>query len=133
MKKPTVALSIIMILYAMIAAIATWRAINIQLIDLFSLGVVPVLFGLVLRTSWANIAFKAYLAIQTLGFAALACTAIIAYQISPEDVKIPLNNQEIPVPLVAITTSITLAFQYWVAFSKSTKIYLAHTYLKSRT
>ncbi|NRD75616.1 hypothetical protein HQQ94_20810 [Shewanella sp. VB17] len=132
MKKPTLPLSIIMILYAIMTAVATWRAINIQAVDLFSLGVVPVLLGLMLRTSWASIAFKAYLAIQTLGLTALAGTAIIAYQISPQDVKIAFNNQEIPVPLVAIAATILLVFQYWVAFSKSTKVYLEHTTVKSR-
>ena len=127
MKKPTFALSLIMILYAVLAAIATWRAINIQVFDLFSFGVVPVLFGLMLRTSWASIAFKVYLAIQTLGLTALAGTAIIAYQISPQDVKVVFNNVEIPVPLIAITASLALAFQFWVAFSPSTKRYLSAT------
>ncbi|ACA88604.1 hypothetical protein [Shewanella woodyi] len=124
MKKPTLALSIIMFLYAVLAAVATWRAINIQVIDLFSFGVIPVLIGLALRTSWAGIAFKVYLAIQTLGLTALAGTAIIAYQVSPEDVKVVFNNHEIPVPLIAITAGLLLAFQFWVAFSTSTKGYL---------
>ena len=125
MKKPTLALSIIMILYAIIAVIATWRAINIQVIDLFSFGVLPVLIGLIYRASWAGIAFKVYLAIQTLGLTALAGTAIIAYQISPQDVKVVFNGYDIPVSLIAITASFTLAFQFWVAFSKSTKRYLS--------
>lgn len=124
MKKPTLALSLIMILYAVLAVVATWRAINIQVIDLFSFGVVPVLFGLLLRTSWAGIAFKVYLAIQTLGLTAFAGTTIIAYQISPEDVKVVFSNVEIPVPLIAAIASLTLAFQFWVAFSQSTKRYL---------
>ncbi len=124
MKKPTLALGIIMFLYAVLAAVATWRAINIQVIDLFSFGVVPVLIGLALRTSWAGIAFKVYLAIQTLGLTALAGTAIIAYQVSPEDVKVVFNNYQIPVPLIAITAGLLLSFQFWVAFSASTKRYL---------
>ncbi|MFT5234968.1 MAG: hypothetical protein ACI8SK_001002 [Shewanella sp.] len=125
MKKPTFALSLIMIMYAALAAVATWRAINIQVFDLFSFGVVPVLFGLLLRTRWAGIAFKVYLAIQTLGLTALAGTAIIAYQISPQDVKVVFNNHEISVPLIAIIASLALAFQFWVAFSQSTKRYLS--------
>lgn len=125
MKKPTLALSLIMILYAVLATIATWRAINIQVIDLFSFGVIPVLFGLLLRTSWAGIVFKVYLAIQTLGLTAFAGTTIIAYQISPQDVKVVFNNVEIPVPLIAAIASLTLVFQFWVAFSTSTKTYLS--------
>ncbi|RTR31192.1 hypothetical protein [Shewanella atlantica] len=124
MKKPTPALSIIMLLYAIFAIIAIWRALSIQAIDLFSLGVIPVLVGLAMRTSWAGIAFKVYLFIQTLGLAALAGAAIIAYQITPEDVKVVINNQEIPVPLIAVSGVLLLAFQFWVAFSKTTKAYL---------
>lgn len=124
MKKPTPALSIIMLLYAMLAIVALWRAVSIQAIDLFSLGVIPVLLGLAMRTSWAGIAFKVYLFIQTLGLAALAGTAIIAYQITPDEVKVVLNNQEIPVPLIAVSGLLLLAFQFWVAFSNTTKAYL---------
>jgi len=124
MKKPTPALSIIMLLYAILAIVALWRAVSIQAIDLFSLGVLPVLLGLAMRTAWAGIAFKVYLFIQTLGLAALAGTAIIAYQITPDDVKVVLNNQEISVPLIAVSGVLLLAFQFWVAFSKTTKAYL---------
>ncbi|RTR40513.1 hypothetical protein EKG38_00900 [Shewanella canadensis] len=124
MKKPTPALSIIMLLYALLAIVALWRAVSIQAIDLFSLGVIPVLLGLAMRTSWAGIAFKVYLFIQTLGLAALAGTAIIAYQITPDEVKVVLNNQEIPVPLIAVSGLLLLAFQFWVAFSNTTKAYL---------
>lgn len=124
MKKPTPALSIIMLLYAIFAIIAIWRALSIQAIDLFSLGVIPVLVGLAMRTSWAGIAFKVYLFIQTLGLAALAGAAIIAYQVTPDDVKVVFNNQEIPVPLIAVSGVLLLAFQFWVAFSRTTKAYL---------
>jgi len=124
MRKPTPSLSIIMLLYAILAIVALWRAVSIQAIDLFSLGVIPVLLGLAMRTSWAGIAFKVYLFIQALGLAALAGTAIIAYQITPDEVKVVLNNQEIPVPLIAVSGLLLLAFQFWVAFSKTTKAYL---------
>jgi len=39
-------------------------------------------------------------------------------------VKVVINNQEIPVPLIAVSGVLLLAFQFWVAFSKTTKAYL---------
>ncbi|WP_299790419.1 hypothetical protein [uncultured Shewanella sp.] len=124
MKRPSPALFIIMFLYSILAIVAIYRAVSTQSVDLFSLGVIPVLVGLAMRTSWAGIAFKVYLFIQTLGLAALAGTAIIAYQVTPDDVKVVINNQEIPVPLIALLGVTLLGFQFWVAFSKKTNAYL---------
>lgn len=124
MKMPPLALSILMGLYTLLAAIALYRAISIQAIDLFSLGVLPVLVGFALRAQWAGIIFKIYLAIQTLGLSALAGTAIIAYQISPEDVKVVIDGRDISIPLIAVTGVLLLSFQIYVAFAKSTKLYL---------
>ena len=124
MKKPPLGLSILMFLYFALALVALFRAVNTQAVDLFSLGVIPVLIGLVLRTNWASIVFKVYLGIQTLGLSALGGTAIIAYQISPQDVKVILDGHDIPVPLIAIIASLLLSFQIYIALAKSTKTYL---------
>ncbi|WP_076412072.1 hypothetical protein [Shewanella sp. UCD-KL12] len=124
MKKPPIALLILMILYSVLACIALFRAVSIQSVDLFSLGVIPVLIGLALRANWASIIFKVYLAIQTLGLSALAGTAIIAYQISPEDVKVVIDGHDIPVPAIAALAVLLLSFQIYVALSNKTKHYL---------
>ncbi|MPY25925.1 hypothetical protein FM037_02090 [Shewanella psychropiezotolerans] len=124
MKKPPLGLSILMFLYFALALIALFRAVNTQAVDLFSLGVIPVLIGLLLRTNWASIVFKVYLGIQTLGLSALGGTAIIAYQISPQDVKVILDGHDIPVPLIAIVATLLLSFQIYLALAKSTKAYL---------
>ncbi|SQH74946.1 conserved membrane protein of unknown function [Shewanella benthica] len=124
MKKPPLGLSILMLLYFALALVALFRAVNTQAVDLFSLGVIPVLIGLVLRTNWASIVFKVYLGIQTLGLSALGGTAIIAYQISPQDVKVILDGHDIPVPLIAIVAMLLLSFQIYLALAKSTKDYL---------
>ena len=124
MKKPPLGLSILMFLYFALALVALFRAVNTQAVDLFSLGVIPVLIGLVLRTNWASIVFKVYLGIQTLGLSALGGTAIIAYQISPQDVKVILDGHDIPVPLIVIIAGLLLSFQIYLALAKSTKAYL---------
>lgn len=124
MKKPPLGLSILMLLYFALAVVALFRAVNTQAVDLFSLGVIPVLIGLILRTNWASIVFNVYLAVQTLGLSALAGTAIIAYQISPQDVKVILDGHDIPVPLIAIIATLLLSFQIYLALAKSTKAYL---------
>ena len=124
MKKPPLALSILMFLYIILASVALFRAISIQSVDLFSLGVIPVLVGLILRSRWASIIFKVYLAIQTLGLSALGGTAIIAYQISPQDVKVIIDGHNIPVAAVAAIAIVLLTFQIYVALAGSTKQYL---------
>ncbi|EDQ00765.1 hypothetical protein [Shewanella benthica] len=124
MKKPPLGLSILMLLYFALALLALSRAVNTQAVGLFSLGVIPVLIGLILRTNWASIIFKVYLGIQTLGLSALGGTAIIAYQISPQDVKVILDGHDIPVPLIAIVAMLLLSFQIYLALAKSTKDYL---------
>ncbi len=123
-KNPPLGLSLLMFLYFVLAIVALFRAINTQIVDLFSLGVIPVLIGLVLRTHWANIVFKVYLGIQILGLSTLGITAIIAYQISPEDVKVIIDGHDIPVPAIALVAIILLSFQIYLALAKSTKIYL---------
>ncbi len=122
---PPFPLFLLIIAYVCVTIFAIIRSINIHAIDLFTLGVIPVIFGLVLRTSWAGIVFKLYLVIQTLGFVAFGITALVAYQITPEDVKVVLNDRLIPMQYLVPTIICALIFQYWVAFSSQTQNYLS--------
>ncbi|WP_144212626.1 hypothetical protein [Shewanella donghaensis] len=124
MNKPPLRLTLLIIFYVLLLILALWRSYSIQSIDLFTIGVIPVLFGLVKRTQWASIALKVYLAIQTLAALALSTTAVIAYQLTPEDVKVEYNGMTIPIPAIAICILMVLSFQYWVAFCKKTADYL---------
>ncbi|WP_299491341.1 hypothetical protein [uncultured Shewanella sp.] len=125
-KKPPLPLLLLLTLYLIVAIFAIIRSINIQAVDLFTLGVIPVIVGLVLRTPWASIIFKLYLAIQTLGFIAFGITALVAYQVTPEDVKVIFNDRLIPMQYLIPAIFCALTFQYWVAFSRQTKKYLIH-------
>ncbi|WP_394203743.1 hypothetical protein [Shewanella waksmanii] len=124
MTRPPLPLLVLILLYSLLAIVAIWRAVDTLSMDLFSLGVIPVLIGIFLKAKWTTVVLKVYIAIQTLGLAALATTAIIAYQITPEDVKVVVNGELIPIPLIAITAILLLGFQLFTAFSKSTKSYL---------
>ncbi|MGS0727873.1 hypothetical protein ACVBKF_16885, partial [Shewanella sp. 0m-11] len=84
----------------------------------------PVLYGLIMRQFWAGVVLKIYLAIQTVALLALATAAVIAYQITPEDVKVVYNGQNIPIIGIVIAAIIAMTFQYWVAFSAKTRQYL---------
>ncbi|GIU50001.1 MULTISPECIES: hypothetical protein [Shewanella] len=113
-----------MAFYVLLSILALLRSYSIQGIDLFTIGVIPVLFGLIKRSHWAGMVFKIYLGIQTLAALALTTTAVIAYQITPEDVKVEFNGINIPISAIALSVFIILGFQYWVALSKKTKEYL---------
>ncbi|MCL1057161.1 hypothetical protein L2729_04035 [Shewanella gelidimarina] len=123
MKKPHPMLAILMAIYVLVAFVALWRTATTQTYDLFTLGVFPVLYGLVLRQFWAVVLLKIYLAIQTVALLALATAAIIAYQITPEDVKVVFQGRNIPISTIVISALIAMSFQYWVAFSQKTKRY----------
>lgn len=125
-KMPPLPLLLLLVAYFFVAVFAIIRSINIHAIDLFTLGVIPVIVGLLLRTTWASIVFKLYLAIQTLGFVAFGITAVVAYQVTPEDVKVVLNNHIIPMQYLVPTIFCALIFQYWVAFSSKTRHYLSN-------
>lgn len=126
LKKPPLPLMLLFILYGLVAIFAIVRSINIHAVDLFTLGVIPVMAGLIIRSPWAGIVFKLYLVLQTLGFAAFGMTALIAYQLTPEDVKVIFNGHNIPMPYLIPTVCIALIFQYWIAFSRTTKNYLTN-------
>ncbi|WP_428612591.1 hypothetical protein [Shewanella sp.] len=125
MNRPTSSILLLIALYIVIAILAGWRALESQTFDLFTLGVIPVLIGLIARTAWASLVLKIYIGIQTLGFTALGATAIIAYQITPEDVKVVVRGQELPIWAIAMVVLILLSFQWYMAFSKGLKHYLA--------
>ncbi|MCL2918537.1 hypothetical protein [Shewanella litorisediminis] len=124
MKLPPLPLCLLLCLYIVLALLSITRAIITGNLDMFTLGVLPVLVGLVLKTSWAIWAVRIYTAIQTLGCAALGVTAILATHISPEDTRLFFAGTEIPLSLVAVTLVALLSFQWWVAFLPSTRDYL---------
>ncbi|MFV7667402.1 hypothetical protein AYI74_11280 [Shewanella algae] len=110
--------------YLVLAVVALWRTISTGAVDLFTLGVIPVLVGIVMRTSWSLWALRIYLFIQTLGLMAFATTALVALQITPQDVKLELAGRNIPLLPLATVLLALLLFQYWVAFSGRTKRFL---------
>lgn len=125
LKKPPIPLMLLLISYCLVAMLAIIRSINIHAVDLFTLGVIPVIAGLILRPPWAHIIFKLYLIIQTLGFAAFGITALIAYQFTPEDVTVVLYNHPLPMTYLIPCIIVALLYQYWIAFSIKTRDYLA--------
>lgn len=119
-------LLILILLYLLLATGALWRAFASQSLDLFTLGILPVLAGLLLRTPWASLVLKIYLGLQTLGFAALGVVAFIAWRITPQDVKVEFMGQNIPMLPLILGIILLLAWQYAVAFAGSTNAYLNH-------
>lgn len=124
MKKPHPMLAVLMFIYALLAFAALWRTATTQSYDLFTLGVFPVLYGLIMRRYWAAVVLKIYLVIQTVALLALATAAVIAYQITPEDVKVIFQGRDIPISAIVISALVAMSFQYWIAFSQKTKDYL---------
>lgn len=124
MTKPHPLLAILMFLYALLAIAALWRTLSTQAFDLLTLGVFPVLYGLIMRRFWAGVVLKIYLAIQTVALLALATAAIIAYQITPEDVVVIVKGQNIPISAIVVAALTAMTFQFWVAFSPKTRLYL---------
>ncbi len=83
------------------------------------------LAGIIMRAPWSSLVLKIYLGMQTLGCSALGITAIIAYRITPEDVKVVFAGHNIPMQPLVISVISLLLVQYWVAFSKVTYHYLS--------
>ncbi|MBV7317540.1 hypothetical protein [Shewanella sp. NIFS-20-20] len=92
-------------------------------INLFSLGMIPVLAGIYLRADWGLLVLRVYIAIQGLAIIAFATTAVIAWQITPEDVIVQWHGTIIPLWLVASVAILTQILQWFVAFNSSTKVY----------
>jgi len=112
-------------LYVVVTIIAIWRAITFQTYDLLTLGVIPVLIGLVKRATWTKVLLLSYVGLQTLGLAAMTTTAVIAYKVTPDDVKLVFQGYQIPLlPLWLLLASV-VTFQWWVGLSNTMRDYLA--------
>ncbi|MGL5048137.1 MAG: hypothetical protein ACRC6S_11435 [Shewanella sp.] len=117
-------LILLIILYCLFSIAALWRAVMTQSFDIFTLGVLPVLVGILMQAPWSSVVLKIYIGLQTLGFSALGITAIIAYRITPEDVKVIVSGHNIPMLPLTVSIMVILLMQYWIAFSKITNHYL---------
>ncbi len=103
--------------YILLLIIAVWRFVDTNSLEVFTLGVLPVLYGIWKVKPWTLIALRAYLVCQTLAFSALAVTAIIAYVLTPQDVKVVFKGQNIPMFPLILGICGLLAFQWWAAFN----------------
>ncbi|MGI2204206.1 hypothetical protein ACROAH_09935 [Shewanella oncorhynchi] len=117
-------LILLITLYCLFSIAALWRTVMTQSLDVFTLGVLPVLVGILIRAPWSSLVLKIYIGMQTLGFSALGITAIIAYRITPEDVKVVVSGHNIPMLPLTVSIIVILLVQYWIAFSKVTSHYL---------
>ncbi|WP_244212494.1 hypothetical protein [Shewanella livingstonensis] len=111
-------------LYVLLTIIALWRAVSFEAYDLLTLGGIPIFIGFIKRAAWAKVLLLSYVGLQTLGLAAITTTAVIAYQITPEDVKLVFQGYDIPlIPLWFFLLSV-MVFQWWVGLSNATCNYL---------
>nr|WP_238560543.1 hypothetical protein [Shewanella oneidensis] len=117
-------LILLIALYTLFAIVALLRAVATASFDLFTLGVLPVLVGILTQAPWSSLVLKIYLGLQTLGLSALGITAIIAYQITPQDVKVVIEGHNIPMLPLVLSIIALLLVQYWIAFSRVTHDYL---------
>ncbi|MDH1625004.1 hypothetical protein FJD32_020285 [Shewanella sp. LC6] len=117
-------LILLITLYTLFAIVALLRAVATTSFDLFTLGVLPVLFGILTQAPWSSLVLKIYIGLQTLGLSALGVTAIIAYQITPQDVKVVVEGHNIPMLPLVLSIIALLLVQYWIAFSRVTRDYL---------
>ncbi|MBR9727578.1 hypothetical protein ACFOD0_04575 [Shewanella intestini] len=113
-------------LYILLAVVSLWKAISFTSFDLLTIGVFPVIVGLVYKTRWARVVLFVYIILQSLGFIAMSVVAIIAYQITPEDVNIVVNDINIPILPLALSLLSIIIFQWWVVCTKPIKQYLAN-------
>lgn len=112
-------------LYMLLTLIALWRMTTFYAFDLLTLGVLPLLFGILTRAAWTKVVLFVYLGLQTIGLAAMSTTAIIAYQITPDDVNLVFQGYNIPlIPLWLVLVSL-IGFQWWVGLSKVMTQYLS--------
>ncbi|MGB0892873.1 MAG: hypothetical protein ACPGUD_00570 [Parashewanella sp.] len=127
MQKQPITLRFLSVLYILVIAAAIWRFIETKELEMFTIGVLPVLYGLWTRQSWTLIVLRIYLAIQILGVSALGMTGVIAWFISPQDVTVVFKGITIPMlPLVLVIIGLVV-FQVWIAFSASSKQYFVRT------
>ncbi|MEO3682958.1 MULTISPECIES: hypothetical protein [Shewanella] len=124
-QRMPVRVMILISLYVVLTLVAIWRAITFEAFDLLTLGVIPVFIGLLIRAPWTKVLLLSYVALQSLGLVAMTTTALIAYQITPEDVKLVFRGYNIPlIPLWLLLLSVVV-FQWWVGLSNATRDYLA--------
>ncbi|CAM4067151.1 hypothetical protein SHDE107825_02440 [Shewanella denitrificans] len=118
-------LLLLMALYTLFAIAAIIRAFTTQTVDMFSLGVIPVLIGLIWRASWASLVLKIYIGLETLGLSALGIVAIVAHYVSPETIEnVRFMDLPISIPWVALMCVCLIAAQIWIALHPSTLAYL---------
>lgn len=122
-KRP-LGIILLITLYTLFTLIALWRATQYAAFDILTLGVLPVLVGLLIHAKWAKIVLFFHLGLQTLVLMAIGTTTLIAFQITPEDVKIEFNGQIIPIWIVACGAISLLALQWWAALSHKARQYL---------
>lgn len=115
---------LLFVLYSLIAVVALWRTFTFNGYDLLSIGVFPVMVGLWTKAQWAYVVWFFFLGLQTLGFIALSMVALIAYQITPEDVQLNFQGVDIAMIPLAICLMVLIIFQWWVALSAKTKQHL---------
>ncbi|WP_259394795.1 hypothetical protein [Shewanella sp. SR44-3] len=124
--RPPAPLTLLMALYALLGIAAIARAVTTQTVDMFSLGVIPVLIGLLWRASWASLVLKIYIGLETLGLSALGIVAIVAHYVSPKTIEnVRFMDLPISIPWVALLCVGLITAQVWVAFHSSTKAYLS--------
>ncbi|WP_394130243.1 hypothetical protein [Shewanella maritima] len=119
-----VRMSFIFVLYTVLAIITLWRTATFSAYDLLSIAVFPVIIGLWIKAQWARVVWFMFIIIQSIGLIAMSVVALIAYQITPEDVKLTFMGINIPVIPFGFTLLALIIFQWWVALSAVAKKYL---------
>ncbi|UJF22691.1 hypothetical protein [Shewanella sp. OMA3-2] len=125
-KRP-LGIILLIALYTLFTLIALWRATQHAAFDILTLGVLPVLVGLLMQAKWAKIVLFFHLGLQTLVLIAMGTTALIAFQITPEDVIIEFNGQIIPIWMVTCTATSLITLQWWAALNHKVRQYLNHS------
>ena len=122
-KRPF-SILLLILLYSIFTLIALWRATQYASFDILTMGVLPVLVGLLIQARWTKVVLFFHLGLQTLVFVALTTTAVIAYQITPEDVKLEFAGYNISITLAVVVAITLLAIQWWAALHHKTRAYL---------
>jgi len=122
-KRPF-SILLLIVLYSLFTLIAVWRATQYASFDILTMGVLPVLVGLLMQARWAKVVLFFHLGLQTLVFVALTTTAVIADQITPEDVKLEFAGYNISITLAVVVAITLLAIQWWAALHHKTRAYL---------
>ena len=122
-KRPF-SILLLIVLYSLFTLIALWRATQYASFDILTMGVLPVLVGLLIQARWAKVVLFFHLGLQTLVFVALSTTAVIAHQITPVDVKLEFVGHNIPIALAVGCAIGLLTIQWCAALHLKTRAYL---------